>query len=486
MKPLSSLTRPSPPSTCAPASPPRRSPSAPTSAPSRAPASSARPSSPSSSPRAAREDRRRQPRRGAPQPRRLPRRACRHHPARDRAHPRPQHRAHRPDGLRQDHGRPRSSPSGSGRPFVDTDEFVEPRPAAPSPSSSPRRASAASASTRPPPSARSPRCADRSSPSAGERCSTPATSPTCAPPATSSGSTAPPRCCASASTDAGSSERPLLADGEPRASGSPSSPRSAPSLRARRRDDTSHRRPHPRGDRRRDPRLGARPPGPARPGGAGRDPARHRAGARPRRDDAYEVRSIGPGALDAARRLVPWPAGARSRGARRPTDRSPSSTATGSTEALASAGLEVHRMSVPDGEEAKTLDTLGALPPLRRDPAEPRRSSSWRSAAGSSATSPASPPPRGTAASPSCRSPTTLLAQVDAAVGGKTGINLPEGKNLVGAFHQPLAVVATPRRWRPCRRGSSARGSARSRSTGSSPTRSCWTCSRSDPAMRCR
>ena len=38
--------------------------------------------------------------------------------------------------------------------------------------------------------------------------------------------------------------------------------------------------------------------------------------------------------------------------------------------------------------------------------------------------------------------PTTLLAQVDAAVGGKTGINLPEGKNLVGAFHQPLAVVA--------------------------------------------
>lgn len=37
--------------------------------------------------------------------------------------------------------------------------------------------------------------------------------------------------------------------------------------------------------------------------------------------------------------------------------------------------------------------------------------------------------------------PTTLLAQVDAAIGGKTGINLPEGKNLVGAFHQPHAVV---------------------------------------------
>lgn len=38
--------------------------------------------------------------------------------------------------------------------------------------------------------------------------------------------------------------------------------------------------------------------------------------------------------------------------------------------------------------------------------------------------------------------PTTLLAMVDASVGGKTGVDLPAGKNLVGAFHQPRAVVA--------------------------------------------
>ncbi|MDQ2839888.1 MAG: 3-dehydroquinate synthase [Acidobacteriota bacterium] len=40
--------------------------------------------------------------------------------------------------------------------------------------------------------------------------------------------------------------------------------------------------------------------------------------------------------------------------------------------------------------------------------------------------------------------PTTLLAQVDAAIGGKTGVNLIGGKNLVGSFHQPIAVLIDP------------------------------------------
>jgi shikimate kinase / 3-dehydroquinate synthase len=40
--------------------------------------------------------------------------------------------------------------------------------------------------------------------------------------------------------------------------------------------------------------------------------------------------------------------------------------------------------------------------------------------------------------------PTTLVAQVDSAYGGKTGVDLPEGKNYAGAYHQPAAVVCDP------------------------------------------
>ena len=55
---------------------------------------------------------------------------------------------------------------------------------------------------------------------------------------------------------------------------------------------------------------------------------------------------------------------------------------------------------------------------------------------------------------------TTLLAQVDAAIGGKTGVNLPEGKNLVGAFWQPAAVLCDTDTLRslPAREWASGRG----------------------------
>ena len=45
---------------------------------------------------------------------------------------------------------------------------------------------------------------------------------------------------------------------------------------------------------------------------------------------------------------------------------------------------------------------------------------------------------------PYALAPTTLLAMVDASVGGKTGVNTTQGKNLIGAFHPPVAVIADP------------------------------------------
>ena len=68
----------------------------------------------------------------------------------------------------------------------------------------------------------------------------------------------------------------------------------------------------------------------------------------------------------------------------------------------------------------------------------------WRSAAASSATSPASAPPSTSAACSVVQVPTTLVAQVDSAYGGKTGVDLPEGKNYVGAYHQPARRARRP------------------------------------------
>ncbi|BBZ39019.1 3-dehydroquinate synthase [Mycobacterium conspicuum] len=109
---------------------------------------------------------------------------------------------------------------------------------------------------------------------------------------------------------------------------------------------------------------------------------------------------------------------------------------------LSGKGVEAHRIEIPDAEAGKDLpvvgfiwEVLGRIGIGRKD--------ALVSLGGGAATDVA-----GFAAATWLRGvsivhvPTTLLAMVDAAVGGKTGINTEAGKNLVGAFHQPLAVVA--------------------------------------------
>lgn len=109
------------------------------------------------------------------------------------------------------------------------------------------------------------------------------------------------------------------------------------------------------------------------------------------------------------------------------------------TQALSGLAYEVH--VIPDGEPAKTVDTwFGIIDKLVT--MEARRDACIIALGGGVVGDIA-----GFAAACYMRGvrfvqvPTTLLAQVDASVGGKTGINHSQGKNLVGAFHQPTAVL---------------------------------------------
>ena len=104
-------------------------------------------------------------------------------------------------------------------------------------------------------------------------------------------------------------------------------------------------------------------------------------------------------------------------------------------------GIPSVTVTIPDGERAKSLATVESL--CRRfSQANISRSDVVVAVGGGVTTDTA-----GLAAALYHRGiacvnvPTTLLGQVDAAIGGKTGVNLPEGKNLVGAFWQPAAVL---------------------------------------------
>jgi 3-dehydroquinate synthase len=110
--------------------------------------------------------------------------------------------------------------------------------------------------------------------------------------------------------------------------------------------------------------------------------------------------------------------------------------------ALESAGIACVRIVVPDGEDHKDWATLNsvfdALIAQRCD----RQTTIFAlggGVIGDLAGFAAATYQRGV---PFIQVPTTLLAQVDSSVGGKTAINHPRGKNMIGAFYQPLAVLA--------------------------------------------
>lgn len=111
---------------------------------------------------------------------------------------------------------------------------------------------------------------------------------------------------------------------------------------------------------------------------------------------------------------------------------------------LREAGFEPHPILMPDGEAAKSFSALEPALCAMAGAGLDRRSAVFAlggGAIGDAAGLLAALFMRGI---PYVQIPTTLLAMVDSSVGGKTAINLPQGKNLVGAFHQPGLVIIDP------------------------------------------
>jgi 3-dehydroquinate synthase len=110
-------------------------------------------------------------------------------------------------------------------------------------------------------------------------------------------------------------------------------------------------------------------------------------------------------------------------------------------EHLRSAGLVVHEAPVPDAESAKTAEVAARLWAVLGQHAFTRTDAVVAVGGGTVTDLAGFVAATWLRGVPVLHVPTTMLAMVDAAVGGKTGINTAEGKNLVGAFHPPVGVV---------------------------------------------
>jgi 3-dehydroquinate synthase len=110
-------------------------------------------------------------------------------------------------------------------------------------------------------------------------------------------------------------------------------------------------------------------------------------------------------------------------------------------KALRAAGFEVVVAAVPDGEAAKSLSVAGDLWSLLGRRAFTRTDAVVGLGGGATTDLAGFVAACWLRGVPVVHVPTTLLGMVDAAVGGKTGLDTAEGKNLVGAFHPPVAVL---------------------------------------------
>jgi 3-dehydroquinate synthase len=114
------------------------------------------------------------------------------------------------------------------------------------------------------------------------------------------------------------------------------------------------------------------------------------------------------------------------------------------TKSLLAAGLRVKHLLLPDGERHKSFRSFESIVAFLAENGLQRNDAVVAlggGVIGDLAGFAAATYLRGI---PFVQAPTTLLAQIDASVGGKTGINLPAGKNLAGAFHQPRLVLIDP------------------------------------------
>lgn len=160
------------------------------------------------------------------------------------------------------------------------------------------------------------------------------------------------------------------------------------------------------------------------------------------KNDDYTV-VVGSGLLDRTAELIQKKSGIKSKRVAVVTDTNVAPLhGEKVTESLIEAGYDVTEIEVPAGEYSKSMERVTDICRQMLQAGLDRKSflvALGGGVIGDLAGFAAAIFQRGI---PCVQIPTTIVSQVDSSVGGKTGVNTPEGKNLLGAFHQPKLVIA--------------------------------------------